>query len=43
MLERLHVRNLATLPVFSFPGHTLDIVLTRVSESDGKGGVPLCV
>jgi hypothetical protein len=28
MLERLHVQNLATLPVFSFPRHTLDVVPT---------------
>jgi hypothetical protein len=28
MLERLHVQNLATLPVFSFLRHTLDVVFT---------------
>lgn len=28
MLEGLHVQNFATLPVFSFQRHTLDVVLT---------------
>jgi hypothetical protein len=42
MLERLHVQNLAALPVFSFPGHTLDVVLTvfqKATERAGSRGV----
>ncbi|SRR6266436_5183771 len=38
MLERLHVQNLATLPVFSFQRHTLDVVLTVLQKAaEGAG------
>ena len=38
MLERFHVQNLATLPVFSFPRHTLDVVLTVLQKAAERAG-----
>src|SRR5260370_36435051 len=38
MLERLHIQNHAMLPVFSFPRHTLDVVLTVLQKAAERPG-----